>query len=90
MHIDILGHPIGKGMTVLTNGYGSASMTEISKVDRVTAKAIYVVVVNAWCYDAKSNSYVEAPKAMRKRADQVIVVSRQLEYNKKHYPEHML
>jgi len=89
MHIDILGHPIEKGMTVLTNSYCSASMTDISKVDRVTAKAIYVTV-NAWSYDAKSNLYVEAPKAMRKRADQVIVVSRQLEYNKKHYPEHML
>jgi hypothetical protein len=44
MLLDILGHPIEEGMTVLTNAHNSPAMTELSVVEKVTGKAVYVTV----------------------------------------------
>ena len=91
--IDILGHPIGAGMTVLTNKYYSSSMGEITTVDRVTKKAV-IVTIHAydWYYDEVLKRGITTPykKQIRKRPDQIIVIDKQLNHNQKNYPENMI
>jgi hypothetical protein len=78
--IDILGHPVAKGDTILTNEYGSPTMSVIAIVEKVAKKScilyMHVPVVGA--------------KYMRKLPHQVVVVNQQLAYNKKHFPENAI
>jgi hypothetical protein len=91
--IDALGHPITAGDTVLTNAYYSCSMTEITSVDRTTEKAVYVTIqAHSWHYDEKLKQGVHTSykKQMRRRPDQVLVITKQLEHNQTNYPENMI
>jgi len=91
--LDVLGHPIQAGMTVLTNHYYSPSMGAITTVDKVTKKAVYVTIHCHWGYwDKVNKAYVRqnGKKQMRRRPDQVIVIDKQLNHNRKKYPENML
>jgi len=91
--IDTLGHPIAEGDTVLTNAYYSSAMNEITTIDRTTKKAVYVTIqAYHWFYDENLQRGVHKTyrKQMRRRPDQVIVISKQLEHNREHYPENML
>lgn len=93
MLLDILGHPIEEGMTVLTNAHYSPAMTELSVVDKVTAKAVYVTVYAYGGYwDSNTNKHVSTAgnKQMRRRPDQVIVIDKQLSYNQETYPEYQI
>lgn len=91
--IDILGHPIEAGMTVLTNKYYTATMGEITTVDRVTPKAV-IVTVNYWggYWDKEQKKYIHTTgrKQIRKRPDQILVIDKQLDFNHKEYPENMI
>lgn len=91
--IDILGHPIEAGMTVLTNKYFTATMGEITTVDRVTPKAVIVTVNATWGYwDKENKKYIRmnGRKTIRKRPDQILVIDKQLNFNRSQYPENML
>lgn len=91
--IDILGHPIEAGMTVLTNKYYSATMGEITTVDRVTKKAVIVTIqAYDWYYDEVLKRGITKPyrKQIRKRPDQIIVIDKQLDHNQTNYPENMI
>ena len=91
--IDILGHPIKPGMTVLTNKYYSAVMGEITTVERVTKKAVIVKIMSVWyTWDAENRQHIkhQGLKAIRKRPNQILVIDKQLDFNRKEYPENML
>jgi allantoicase len=87
--IDILGHPITVGATVLTNGYYTACMNTITTVEKITKKAVYAKVDAVW-YDWETKQRHRTKKLMRRRPDQFIVIDKQLKYNQKTYPENML
>ena len=87
--IDILGHPITVGATVLTNGYYTACMNTITTVEKITEKAVYARVDAVW-YDWNTKQRRRTKKLMRRRPDQFIVIDKQLNYNRKTYPENML
>jgi len=87
--IDVLGHPIEVGATVLTNGHYTASMNTVSKVEKVTAKAVYTNIYATW-YDYKTGELRTGQKLMRRRPNQFIVIDKQLDYNQKNYPENMI
>lgn len=86
--IDILGHPIRKGDTVLTNGYWTTQL-ELQVVEKVTKKAVYVSVL-ATMWDSTQKRRTTEPKSMRRKPSQVVVVNQQIKYNTKTYPENML
>ena len=93
MLIDALGHPIRVGDTVFTHSHGSTSYRLITKVTKVTEKAVYVNVKKyARVYNEIKKQYeymfIEAP--VRRRPDQFLVVNEQLKYNQKKYPENLL
>lgn len=82
MHIDVLGHPIEPGMTVLTACYWSSSFTVFTKVVKVTKKFIVLEVPHYWKHLENTTVY--------RKPYQMIVVNQQQKYNKKVYPEHQL
>lgn len=93
MHIDILGHPIKEGMTVLTNNYYSPTMGTITVVEKVTPKAIIVSINGTWHkWDHVNRRYetFKGVKRMRKRPSQIIVIEQQLNHNRENYPENMI
>jgi hypothetical protein len=93
MHVDVLGHPIKEGMTVLTNNYYSPSMGTITVVEKVTPKAIIVSIDGVWTvWDYVNRTYVrhKGVKRLRKRPDQIIVIEQQLNHNRENYPENMI
>jgi hypothetical protein len=87
--IDILGHPITVGATVLTNGYYTSSMNTVTTVEKITEKAVYAKIDAVW-YDLSTRQIQSAKKLMRRRPDQFIVIDKQLKYNQKTYPENRL
>ena len=91
--IDILGHPIEPGLTVLTNKYYSASLGQVTTVDRVTKTAVIVKIKALWyTWDPKTSKNIrhEGFKTIRKRPHQILVIDKQLNFNRKEYPENML
>ena len=84
--IDALGHPITKGCVVLTPGYWSPTAGTITKVVKVTKSYVFVEV-GAWTWSEEKNGGVMEPLVVRRKAHQVIVVDKQLKYNRKTYPE---
>jgi predicted HicB family RNase H-like nuclease len=87
--IDKLGHPITVGATVLTNGYYTSSMNTVTTIEKVTEKAVYVII-DANSYDYANSKYTYTKKLMRRIPDQIIVIDKQLNYNKKTYPEYQI
>lgn len=89
MLIDVLGHPIRKGDKVLTGNHYSTGMDIVAQVDKVTKKAVYVTLeATKWDYDMRKK-YVEHT-SVRRQPYQVVVIDKQLAYNKKHYPENFI
>lgn len=91
--IDILGHPVKKGMTVLTNAHWSTAMTEITTVDKVTPKAVYVTIhATGGYWDTENKKFVRTSgnKQMRRSYAKVLVIDKQLKHNRKNYPENMI
>lgn len=89
MLTDILGHPIKAGTLVLTKSYWSTTMNKLVTIDRVTEKAVYVTLDATW-YDFKTGQRIHAKKSVRRRPDQVVAISKQIEHNRKKYPENMI
>jgi hypothetical protein len=93
MPIDALGHPINVGDTVFTHEYGGPSYRLITKVTKVTKKAVYVNVKRferEYNENKKQYEYVCKDVSVRRRPDQFLVVNEQLKYNQKKYPENLL
>lgn len=86
MLVDFLGHPIQVGMTVLTNGYYSAGNHMVTKVVKVTKKA---VIIHVEKYDWKERTTIVG-HPIRRNPSQIIVIEQQLKYNKKTFPEYQL
>lgn len=89
MLIDVLGHPIEAGMTVLTNGYYGLTMDQLVKVDKVTKKAVYVTLTASW-YNWSEKVWCTEQKSIRRHPNKVLVIDKQLKYNRKMYPEYMI
>ena len=86
MLVDLLGHPIEKGMTVLTNGYYSAGNHIITKVIRVTKKAVIIQVQK---YDWQNQLMVEKHE-LRRHPSTVFVIEKQIKYNQETFPEYQV
>ena len=86
MLVDFLGHPIEAGMTVLTNGYYSSGNHMVTKVVKVTKKA---VIIHVEKYDWKERATIVG-HPIRRNPSQIIVIDQQLKYNKKTFPEYQL
>jgi hypothetical protein len=68
-------------------------MNESTTMASRTNRAGYVPIhAYHWYYDENLGRGVHKTyrKQMRRRPDQVLVISKQLEHNRKHYPENML
>lgn len=87
--IDVLGHPITVGATAITNGYCTSTLNTITVVEKVTKKAAYVTV-EAFSYNWETRERYRTKKLMRKRPDQIMIIEKQLNYNKKTYPENFI
>lgn len=87
--VDMLGHPILKGSTVLTNGYQSTALDTIVKIEKVNKKTA-VVSIPMPTYDYLRMELVYKNKRMLKQAYQLIVIDAQLAYNAEQYPEYLL
>tara|TARA_B110000902_G_C14048540_1_gene490738 strand:+ start:542 stop:802 length:261 start_codon:yes stop_codon:yes gene_type:complete len=86
MLVDQLGHPIEAGMTILTNGYYSSGNHMITKVVRVTKKAV-IIHVNKYDWQKQT----EIPNhTLRRDPCQVFVIEKQLAYNQETFPEYSL
>ena len=93
MLIDALGHPINVGDIVSTHSYGCAAYRTITKVTKVTKKAVYVNVkkyARVYNETKKQYEYILKEEPVRRRPDQFLVVNAQLKYNQKKYPENLL
>lgn len=87
--IDVLGHPIRKGDTVLTGYYCSPGMDITAKVDKVTKKAVYVnLKIGTYDYSTRKTEY--KTRSIRRQPYQVVVVDKQLAHNKKNFPENLI
>lgn len=91
--IDALGHPITAGCTVITSAYCSPLMSKIVTVKRVTkTKVILNMAKHRWVKNPKTNKWKreEFIGELRRNPYQVLVVDKQLAYNRKAYPEYMV
>lgn len=87
--VDSLGHPITAGCTVLTSGYWNTVMDVVIIVKKVTPCYVHVEMeCNVWNYETRKA--VPQMKTLRRRPHQVLVIDKQLKYNRKAYPEHQL
>jgi hypothetical protein len=87
--IDAIGSPIEAGSTVLTGHYWSNTMNHVTKVVEVRKKYVYLML-DTITYDWKNRTRVTAKKLIRRQAHQVIVIDKQLKFNRKKYPENFL
>ena len=87
--IDSLGHPITAGCTVITPGYWSPTISEVVKVKKVTATYVHIEM-DGIAYSREAGGYTTQTKQLRRKAHQVLVIDKQLKYNRKAYPESLL
>lgn len=90
---DALGHPITAGCTVITSYYHSPSMNLVMKVKRVTKTRVILDIDKSYYrWDAVNRKTVKVEKfgEVRRWPYQVLVIDKQLKYNRKTYPEHMV
>lgn len=90
---DALGHPITAGCTVLTSNYWSPTMNKLMKVKRVTkTKVVFDMDKHLYGYDneTKKFQWKSRHEEIRRWPHQVIVIDKQLRYNKRTYPEHLV
>jgi hypothetical protein len=85
--IDVLGHPIIKGAKVLTSHYSSPNMNYVTTVKKVNKKTVVVKLpVLRW----NNFSWESDWRDVKRTPDKVVVITNQLAYNKKQYPEYIL
>jgi len=86
---DVLGHPIVAGSTVLTGAYWSPTMDQITTVEKVTKTKVYLSVPGMK-YNSLTGRYINTTIRVGRHPHQLVVVDKQLKYNKKTYPENLL
>ena len=93
MIIDILGRPAKVGDTVLTKGYGTATLDYITVIDKITKTGIkckigvssskFNKVLKKWIKVISKENY----KTMLRKSDSFIIINEQLAHNKAVWPE---
>lgn len=89
MAIDLLGHTIKEGMTVVTHYWQDGKKDIMLKVDAIRGNYVSLVDVETSSYAKKIVALGTIPTLNRK-ANEVIVIDQQLEYNEKTFPENIL
>ena len=87
--IDALGHPITAGCTVLTSGYWSSTFDTVIKVKRITANYV-IIEMTASLYDYARREAYTGVKEVRRKPHQMVVIDKQLKYNRKTHPEFII
>lgn len=89
--IDMLGHPLKKGQTVLTKAFYSPAMDTIATVLKVNKKTIVVELKKrVWDFSSNNPTISEVNQEMKRTADSVLVIDQQLEYNQNTFPEYTI
>ena len=89
MAIDLLGHTIKEGMTVITHYWQDGKKDIILKVNAIRGNYISLVDVESSISSRQTTALGTIPTLNRK-ANEVIVIDQQLEYNEKTFPENIL
>ena len=90
MITDILGRPAKIGDTIITKGYGTATLNHITVIDKITKSGIKCKVGISYSkYDTTLNKWiiVENYKTMLRIPDSFIIINEQLAHNKAVWPE---
>ena len=93
MIIDILGRPAKVGDTVLTKGYGTATLDCITVIDKITKTGIKCKVdVSSYEFDKVLKKWIKVIstknyKIMLRKSDSFIIINEQLAHNKAVWPE---
>ena len=93
MIIDILGRPAKVGDTVLTKGYGTATLDYITVIDKITKTGIKCKVdISSYKFDLTFKKWIKAIskknyKVMLRKPDSFIIINEQLAHNKAVWPE---
>lgn len=87
--VDVLGRPIFKGSTVLTNSPGSSYLDTLAIVEKVNKKSA-AVTLNATRWDHAAKDIITTLVRKLKPSYLLVVVDAQLDYNAEHYPEYMI
>lgn len=86
---DVLGHPIKVGDTILTQGYWCMTMNTVTTVKKVGKTRVRIEIMCTW-WDWGERKQVSGMKTLYRRPHQMIVINKQLDHNRKHYPENMV
>ena len=89
MAVDFLGHTIKQGMTVVTHYWQDGKKDLILKVKAVRGSYVSLVDIEPRSYN-KEATVISAVRTLNRKADEVIVIDQQLEYNEKTFPENIL
>ncbi len=93
MITDILGRPAKIGDTIITKGYGTATLDHITVIDKITKSGIKCKVDILYSkYDTTLNKWIkvigkENYKTMLRKPDSFIIINEQLAHNKAVWPE---
>ena len=92
MHLDLLNRPIKPGDTILTKGYNSCTINELTTVASVTKAKISVRLhKHYWGWDPTAGKYQrrQMPEVVRmyRLPKDCIVIDAQIACNRKEYPE---
>ena len=93
MITDILGRPAKIGDTIVTKGYGTATLDHITVIDKITKSGIkckvatlcskYDTTLKKWIKVISKKNY----KTMLRKPDSFIIINEQLAHNKAVWPE---
>lgn len=89
MAVDLLGHTIKEGMTVITHYWQDGKKDLILKVKAIRGNYVSLVDTEPCSYN-KEATIISAVRTLNRKVDEVIVIDQQLEYNKKTFPENIL
>ena len=88
MITDILGRPAKIGDTIITKGYGTATLDHITVIDKITKSGIKCKVYVSYSkYDTTLNKWIKAIskenyKTVLRNPDSFIIINEQLAHNK--------
>ena len=89
MAIDLLGHTIKEGMTVITHYWIEGKKDIMLKVDTISGNYISLVDIETSTSGRQTTTF-HTTHTLDRKADEVIVIDQQLEYNEKTFPENIL
>ena len=86
---DILGRPVKQGDIVLTNGYSSTTLTDVTEVIKVNAKTVTVKLKDRYAIWANEHRNTNLPtqKELKRTSNKFVVITEQDAYNRSIYPE---